>query len=312
MYELGRSLMSMGGLWRGLQVAALVAFLAGCGLFGGGKDKPAGDFPNLGTVPNEAPKTSTTAERQVIASGLLADRQNAGYSDQPLTAQPAAKGNGPAPVPKVQPMAQAAPATTTPTAATPTVPTATAPAATASAVAPAEPAAPEPVAPQPPAPEPTVTSLAPPPNPAPPASTMTQTTAAAAPAQPSAQAAPAAAGGEQPIALVYFADASTKLSGHDLTVLREVVSLQQQQGGQLRVVGHSSQAGGSGDPAAQDETNYKLSLARANAVAEALTRMGVQAGAMTVAAVGSQAPHYEESTPTGEAGNRRVEIFLVR
>ena len=45
-------------------------------------------FPNLGSVPNQAPPASTPAERQAIMDGLISDRKNAVYSDQPLSGQP--------------------------------------------------------------------------------------------------------------------------------------------------------------------------------------------------------------------------------
>jgi outer membrane protein OmpA-like peptidoglycan-associated protein len=45
-------------------------------------------FPNLGSVPNQPPPASTPAERQAIMEGLISDRKNAVYSDQPLSGQP--------------------------------------------------------------------------------------------------------------------------------------------------------------------------------------------------------------------------------
>ena len=40
--------------------------------------------------------------------------------------------------------------------------------------------------------------------------------------------------------------------------------------------------------------------------------MGVPSGDIAMSAVGSSNPIFYEYTPTGEAGNRRVEIYLTR
>jgi flagellar motor protein MotB len=45
-------------------------------------------------------------------------------------------------------------------------------------------------------------------------------------------------------------------------------------------------------------------------VALALTELGAGAGVLQVVAASDSEPIYDESQPTGEAGNRRVEIFL--
>jgi outer membrane protein OmpA-like peptidoglycan-associated protein len=45
-------------------------------------------FPNLGTVPDQPPPVTPPAQRQAIMDGLMADRKNAVYSDQPLSGQP--------------------------------------------------------------------------------------------------------------------------------------------------------------------------------------------------------------------------------
>ncbi len=58
--------------------------------------------------------------------------------------------------------------------------------------------------------------------------------------------------------------------------------------------------------------NNNLSLKRASAVGGALLQMGVPGADVAISAVGGQAPIFYEFMPTGEAGNRRVEIFLDR
>src|SRR6266404_3781303 len=435
------------GLRAGLQAAAVLSLLSGCSvsnsLFGSSSSstpepvpgpaaqsttqpgtQPTGaqTFPNLGTVPNQAPATTSSADRQQITSGLVADNQNAAYSDQPVTAQqtgtpvpapipapvpaPAPAGaaastvttpapepsavsqtatNQPAPepttasqvttqAPAVQPAAAVPAKPVTPPAPEPSAvsqtatnqpapePTTTsqvttqAPAVQPAATVPAQPVTPP--APEPsavsqtatnqPAPEPTTASqvttqapavqpaatvppqpvtppapavgatpLAPPPNPIPlapagGAMTADQSSANVDTSQPGGAPAGATQTAGQPIALIFFADASAGLSNRDKNVLHDVYLLQQQQGGRLRIVGHASQRTAALDPARRDRANYKLSASRANAVARALIGMGVSEGTVSIVAEGSQAPAFYENSPTGEAGNRRVDIYLDR
>ena len=95
-------------------------------------------------------------------------------------------------------------------------------------------------------------------------------------------------------------------------MLHDVVLLQQQQGGNLRVVGHASERTETTDYATHQAINENLSLKRASAVGGALLQMGAPGSAVAISAVGGQGPIFYEFMPTGEAGNRRVEIFLVR
>jgi flagellar motor protein MotB len=114
------------------------------------------------------------------------------------------------------------------------------------------------------------------------------------------------------VAVVYFNDASSAVSDRAKWVLRNVTMLQQQTGGRLRVIGNASLRTIAMDPQRHDQVNYKISQARANAVARSLITMGVPQGSIAVSAQGSQAPVFYEFMPTGEAGNRRVDIFLDR
>ena len=389
------------GLRAGLQAAAILSLLSGCSvsnsLFGSSSSStpepvsgpaaqsatqpgtlPTGaqTFPNLGTVPNQAPPTTSSADRQQITSGLVADNQNAAYSDQPVTAQqtgtpvpapnpppapapvPAADAysTGTTPAPEPSAVSQTATNQPAPEPATTSQVTTQAPAVQPAATVPPQPVTPP--APEPsavsqtatnqPAPEPTTTSqvtaqatavqpaatvpaqpvtapapavsatpLAPPPNPIPPApagGTMTadQGSVIADTSQPGGAPAGATQTAAQPIALIFFADASAGLSNRDKNVLHDVYLLQQQQGGRLRIVGHASQRTAALDPAHRDQANYKLSASRANAVARALIAMGVSEGTVSIVAEGSQAPAFYENSPTGEAGNRRVDIYLDR
>jgi flagellar motor protein MotB len=119
-----------------------------------------------------------------------------------------------------------------------------------------------------------------------------------------------ASGVGQAVGLVYFADGSSGLSAADREVLRQVAELQRLQGGVLRIIGHASQHTGNVDAQRQQEVNRRVSLARATSVARALVGMGVQPILVQVAAAGDDQTLYSESTPAGEAGNRRAEVYL--
>ncbi|MFZ5789086.1 MAG: OmpA family protein [Pseudomonadota bacterium] len=110
----------------------------------------------------------------------------------------------------------------------------------------------------------------------------------------------------QPIGIVYFADGSTSLSARAREVVRGVAEIYRAQGGQIRVIGHASMGRGN------ELANDKISFARAEAVARALIAYGVKPAAIQTTGVGARQPIYYEVAPTGEAGNRRAEIYLER
>jgi len=116
----------------------------------------------------------------------------------------------------------------------------------------------------------------------------------------------------RPIAVIFFRDGSAALNDRDLGVLHDVVLLQEQQGGQLRVIGHASEHSATMDYTQHQAVNDELSMKRASAVGGALLRMGAPSNLVAISAVGDQQPVFYEFMPTGEAGNRRVEIFLDR
>lgn len=321
----------------GVAVAALALLLAGCNAVSGmfeDEEEPSrvempaeaqGDqpFPNLGTVPDEPPQTSTPEERAQIKEGLAADRDNAEYTEESLGAQSAAAVPAAPPVPEKAPeaaAADAAPASPAPPPPSPSIesqpvppPAGQAPAASAppptpapSQIAPTQPPPPQPAAAPQPAPPP---ASAPQPRILEGGSVIVDPDAATVtggrgvnPLLPS--------GESRPVALIFFGHGSASLSRSDIKVLREVAELHKERGGLVRVIGHASRSGTTGDNAKQNLANFNISLARANAVARELSRLGVATDQIQVAAAGAQQPLYYETAPTGEAGNRRVEIYL--
>jgi flagellar motor protein MotB len=122
--------------------------------------------------------------------------------------------------------------------------------------------------------------------------------------------APAGGGPGQLAAIIFFGHGSADLDARDRSVLRDVAALQQQRGGRLRLVGHSSSRTQNSTPDEHQLANFDMSLARAEAVQEALLALGVESDVVQAEAVGDAEPVYHEFMPSGEAGNRRVEIFL--
>lgn len=117
--------------------------------------------------------------------------------------------------------------------------------------------------------------------------------------------------GSKRVATIQFPNGSAALSSHDRKILSDVAKLQKQSNGVLRVVGHASQRTRNMDPSQHALTNLKVSEKRANRVANILKQMGVSTNQVLVAAVGDNEPVFLEVMPSGEAGNRRAEIYLT-
>ena len=301
-------------------------------------------FPNLSSVPKEAPENTPGKSRVKIVQGLAADRANAQYTDERLVgaqapAAPRATTKAPADSPPMPP-APAAPAVAAlaqPAPPTPPAPTVPAVAATA----PATPAIQPPAAAAAALPAPRI--VQPPAAPAPAAPASAPTAPASAPAAPAAQnpvskptlspprtAAPSpsrsvvlipprtAATSPPPaqttrqelVAVIYFGNGSSTLDEDDRKILRDVLALSRERGGRIHVVGHASARTATTDPIRHRMANLEMSQRRANAVTEALVSLGAGRRKILTEARADSQPVYHEFMPTGEAGNRRAEIFL--
>lgn len=117
--------------------------------------------------------------------------------------------------------------------------------------------------------------------------------------------------GSTRVATIQFPNGSAALSAHDRKILSDVARLQKQSNGVLRIVGHASQRTRNMPPSQHAVTNLKVSEKRANRVANILKQMGVSSEQVLVAAVGDNQPVFLEVMPSGEAGNRRAEIYLT-
>lgn len=280
-----------------------------------GADKP---FPKLSTVP-ERPTAETrqraAAERERVASGLIADRNQARYTDEVL-GQGGAASAPPAPA-QVTP-----PAAVTPRA----VPRPPAIASAAPRRTPAPPVMRAPSPPQTARPAPRrsatsqISSLS---FGAPPADIAASLGGSGSPssALPVRPGSPAIASlqrvqgpglGTGQIATVYFATGSSRLNSKGRGEVRRAYQAHRERGGILRVVGHASSRTRDLDLVSHQMANFNVSLDRANAVVRELLRLGAKPEAIVIDAASDSRPVYFEVMPSGETGNRRAEIHLER
>lgn len=114
------------------------------------------------------------------------------------------------------------------------------------------------------------------------------------------------------VAVVQFPRAGRDLDAASVDILEQVAAYAQQSRASVWLFGYTSRsvelaAGPSAQVAAQS-----LASDRVRAVALALVRAGVPADTIHLVARGARDPVYLESAKTGEAGNRRVEIYFTK
>jgi outer membrane protein OmpA-like peptidoglycan-associated protein len=112
------------------------------------------------------------------------------------------------------------------------------------------------------------------------------------------------------VGTIYFGDGSAQLSRQDRSILQAVSDVFQKMGGRVRVIGHSSMGARTFNSSRRETVNFKMSLKRANAVANELIRQGIPMENVEVIAEGDRSPVYAETSQTGAAHNRRTEIFI--
>jgi len=112
------------------------------------------------------------------------------------------------------------------------------------------------------------------------------------------------------VATILFPNGSARVEKDDRRVLRQVIAQHRKVGGTLRIVGHASGRSETNDPVIHKMVNFEVSAARAERVANELVKMGVKANKLLVRSVSDREPRYYEYMPSGEAGNRRAEIFI--
>ncbi len=108
----------------------------------------------------------------------------------------------------------------------------------------------------------------------------------------------------------YFANGSSQLDGNYRSRMREIVNEAKRNNGIIRVLGFASSRTRNTDLVTHKMANFKVSLARAEAVAAALKRAGMPAGRIVVEALSDSRPAYLEVMPEGERLNRRAEVYI--
>lgn len=111
-------------------------------------------------------------------------------------------------------------------------------------------------------------------------------------------------------AVIQFRHGSAQLSANDQAILRRIAAQATQRNARIRVRGHSSSRTGQMPVDTHLLANLRVSARRAENVADALARYGVPYERIIVEAKGDNAPVFNEAMPSGEAGNRRAEIYL--
>ena len=114
------------------------------------------------------------------------------------------------------------------------------------------------------------------------------------------------------VATIVFTNGSANISHADRQILAEVGQLLKERGGSLHVVGHASARTRNMEPVQHKLVNFEVSADRADKVANELKALGVPTEMITIAAASDSQPLYYEIMPSGEAGNRRAEIYLVQ
>ncbi|MCP4330760.1 MAG: OmpA family protein [Alphaproteobacteria bacterium] len=113
-----------------------------------------------------------------------------------------------------------------------------------------------------------------------------------------------------PATVIYFGNNSSSVTPSEMEKIRQIAQARAARQARVRLIGHASMRTGDMRSVEHDRANLEISWLRANAVADALRRQGVPIEVMVVTAVADTQPVYMENMPAGEAGNRRVEIYL--
>jgi outer membrane protein OmpA-like peptidoglycan-associated protein len=237
--------------------------------------------PSLTSVPIR-PAAGSIATRNRVVKGLISDRENARYTDEAIRLQGSTRS-----VADTTQAASAPAPSLAPVSVTPPIAVTQSPAPIIRAAVPIPP---------------------------PPVSASSQSVVVDMSALGGDGYSPASAqiSRESQVATIQFGYSSSRLAVRDQQLITTVASAYRQNGGNILVVGHASARTKQLSEPSHKIANFKVSFARANAVAQALIRAGVAPERVTVEAVADDQPVYSEAMPSGEAGNRRAEIFFLQ
>jgi outer membrane protein OmpA-like peptidoglycan-associated protein len=114
------------------------------------------------------------------------------------------------------------------------------------------------------------------------------------------------------VAVIQFPRAGAALDENAREILSQVAAYAQQARADVMLFGYGSQAVELAAGGSARESSRILAKARLRAVGVVLAESGVPVDRIKLIARGNLDPAYMESGPGGEAGNRRVEIWLTR
>lgn len=112
------------------------------------------------------------------------------------------------------------------------------------------------------------------------------------------------------VGTIYFNNGSSAVDGSYSRQLREIVKLAKSNKATINVYGYASSRTRNTDIVNHKLANFKVSSARAENVAAALKRAGLQANKIKTEALSDSNPAYLEVMPEGERLNRRAEIYI--
>ena len=121
---------------------------------------------------------------------------------------------------------------------------------------------------------------------------------------------PSGAQGSYQVATILFKNGSARLGARDRQIIRQVIAQHKQVGGTIRVVGHASHRTKLTDLVSHKIANLRVSTSRAEVVAKELVRLGARPSNLYIGAASDSEPRYLEHMPSGEAGNRRADIYI--
>ncbi len=108
----------------------------------------------------------------------------------------------------------------------------------------------------------------------------------------------------------YFDNGSSYMPAGSNSKIRQIVKEAKKNNAYVRVMGYASSRTRNTDMASHKMANFKVSQARAEAVAAALRRAGMPSNKILVEAMSDNRPAYLEVMPEGERLNRRAEVYI--
>lgn len=108
----------------------------------------------------------------------------------------------------------------------------------------------------------------------------------------------------------YFDNGSSSIKNEDKAKVKKIAKLAKDKKATLYVLGYSSSRTNDTDYVTHKMANFKVSLARAEAVADALIKAGVPDDKVLLEALSDSRPAFLEVMPEGERLNRRVEVYI--